>query len=861
MPPAEITRAETARRARLLRVRSYDIDLDFTRGEEVFGSASVVRFDCAEPGASSYIDLIAETVREVTLNGTRLDPAAAYADGRIALPGLAARNELTVRADCAYTHSGTGMHRSADSADGGVYVYGKFTPAHARAAYACFEQPDMKAPFTFTVTAPAGWTVLSNQHPSSERFSGACRTTGFLPTPPLPTFCTTVVAGDYHVVTSSHTTKSGREIPLMLACRATLAEYLDADAIFGLTGQGLDFYEELLGHEYPYAKYGHAFVPEFSAGATEDPGCVLMSEGLLFRGRVTAAQAELRTMVILHEMAHMWFGNLVTQEWWDDLWLSESFAEFCGHDASARLGLYPDAWSTFSLSRKTWGFAQDRLPTTHPVATDAATLSEAIANFDGISYAKGAAVLRQLAGYAGEENFFAGIRDYLAAHAYGSARLPDLISAIAAYTDKDLTAWARAWLQTAGPNILRGEFGTTPDGRFTSFAITQEALPEQPVLRPHHVTIGLYERDGAAVRRIRSVECEVTGARTPVAALDGAPRPDLIVIGDDDQGYALTRFDERSLRTVLAALGEIGSPATRATCWNALFDMVAQAELPVPDFTRAVAEGVRLEGSVAGVQALLAQAQQVIERLAGPSQATWAKSRLAVMAVSELRAAEPGSDHQMAWAQLLSWTAMSDSQLDLVAGLLSGVAEVPGLPVDAELRWPLLRRLAACGRATGTDIDAELARDRTEAGRRNATACRAALPSASAKRDAWELLTSGTLGPESVRLTARAFMLPEHATLLSPYASAYLPTLADLWDRRGGHLRMLLGELLFPYPVLSVELLAEMKSLAASRAGDPALTRLLAELGDIAARALRSRALRPETRGALSPPILRASAT
>jgi aminopeptidase N len=844
MAAAEITRAETARRARLVRVRSYEVALDFTTGAQKFGSVATIRFDCAEPGAATYVDLVAATVREVVLNGTALDPAAVCADGRVTLPDLAASNELVIRADCAYTHSGTGMHRSADSADGRVYVYGKFTPAHARYAYACFEQPDMKAPFTFTVTVPAGWAVLSNQNPATERSAGDSKTVRFPPTPPLPTFCTTVVAGDYHVVTSSHTTRDGREIPLVLACRASLAAYLDAAAIFGLTGQGLDFYEELLGCPYPYAKYGHAFVPEFSAGATEDPGCVLVSEMFLSRGKVTAALAELRTMVILHEMAHMWFGDLVTARWWDDLWLSESFAEFCGHDACVRLGLYPEAWSTFSVSRKAWGFAQDRLPSTHPVAADAATLSAAMANFDGISYAKGASVLRQLTGYVGEENFFAGIRDYIAAHAYGSARLPDLLSAIGAHTGKDLAAWSKAWLETAGVNTLRCEFGTGAAGELTSFAITQEAPPGHPVLRPHRVSIGLYERDERGVSRVRSAEAEVAGARTRVPALDGTPQPDLILVNDDDREYVLARFDPRSLRTVTAAVGELADPLARAACWNALLDMVSQAELAVPDFAAALAAGVRLEPSVARAQALLAQARPVIEQLAGPADAVAAKERLACVAATMLGAAEPGGDHQLAWAQLLSWTAVSGAQLDLVAGLLDGGVDVPGLPVDTELRWSLLRRLAAMERAGDAAIDAELTRDQTEAGRRHATACRAAIPSAAHKEAGWSLLASGTLGPESVRLTARAFMLPEHAALLAPYAAAYLPTLAAVWDRHGEHLRALLGELLFPYPVVSADLLAALDEFAAARPADPGLARLLAELRDTGSRALRSRELR-----------------
>jgi aminopeptidase N len=520
MLAAEMTRAETSQRARLLRVHSYDISLDFTRGAESFGSVSVIRFECAEPGTASNADLVANTVHEITLNGVPLDPEAVYADSRITLPALAARNELRVVADCAYSSSGTGMHRSADSADGGTHIYAKLAQAYARTAYACFDQPDLKAEFTFDVTAPQQWTVLSNM-PAA----GAPAAAGdgaavwrFVPTPRLPAFTTTVVAGNYRVVTASHTTPGGQRIPLELACRDGLAGYLDAEAVFEVTKQGLDFYTGLLG-AYPYVKYGQVFVPEFPHEASENAGCVLFSERLLFRSRVTAAMEENRTETILHEMAHMWFGDLVTQQWWDDLWLSESFADFCEYHVTSRLGRYPQAWSSFSVGEKTWGFAQDQLPSTHPVASDAATLSEAIANFDGISYAKGAAVLRQLVAYVGEEDFFAGIRAHLTEHAYANACRSDFMAAVAASSGKPLADWSRAWLETAGPNTLCCQFLTDAGGAFTEFTIVQAAPASHPVLRPRRnaVNLGYAERSPAGAARRAAVSLPGSFAGTALA--------------------------------------------------------------------------------------------------------------------------------------------------------------------------------------------------------------------------------------------------------------------------------------------------------------------------------------------------------
>jgi aminopeptidase N len=842
MPIADITRAETRQRARLIRVHSYDVSLDFTQGADIFGSVSVIRFDCAKPGAASHADMAAHAVHEITLNGERLDPNSAYAEGRITLPSMAAHNVLRVVADCTYTSSGTGMHRSGD---GGTYIYAKLAQAYARTAYACFDQPDMKAEFTFDVTAPAQWTVLSNMPaagaPAPAGDGGAVW--HFIPTPRLPTYTTTVVAGDYHVVTASHTTVGGQQIPLELACRASLADFLDTDAVFELTRQGLDFYTGLFRIGYPYAKYGQVFVPEFPHLASEDAGCVLVSERLLFRARITAAMDEMRAGTLLHEMAHMWFGDLVTQQWWDDLWLSESFADFCEYHAMSRLGRFPHAWSSFSADEKTWGFMQDQLPSTHPVATDAGTVSEAIANLDGISYAKGAAVLRQLAAYVGEENFFAGIRAYLTEHAFANARLSDFITAVAASSAKPLAAWSKAWLETAGPNTLRCQFRTDASGAFTEFAIVQEAPATHPVLRPHHITIGLYQRSSGELARIRQLAVDVTGARTHVPELTGTVQPDLIVLNDDDTGYVIVRFDLRSLRTVTDSIGEVTDPLARAVCWNTVIDMARQAELPIPVFAATLAHGIHRESSLTVLQALLAQAEQILTQLADPRRAAAGKLRLAEAAVRLLGSAEPASDHQLAWAQLLGWTATTADQLGLIAGLLDGRAEVPGLLVDTELRWSLLLRLAATGRADDTRIDAELAKDPTDAGLRHAAACRAAIPDAAHKEAAWELLTSDHLGPETLRAIARGFTQSEQADLLVPYSGRYLAEIERSWVARSGHLRVMLGDLLFPYPAASPELLTQIDEFLAAASPDPALVRVLIERRDTVQRALRSRAL------------------
>jgi aminopeptidase N len=799
MRATEITRAGSAERARLLRVDSCDVALDFTRGAEIFGSVSRIRFDCAEPGQASHVDLVARAVHEITLNGVPLD-VRVWEDGRIALPALAGRNELRVVADCSYAASGTGMHRSDE---GGTYIYGKLAQAYARTAYACFDQPDLKAEFTFEVKAPEHWTVMSNQPLySSERCDAGSRTFRFLRTPRLPSFTTTVVAGDYHVERESY-----NGIPLELACRAELAADLDARSLFELTGKGLDFYTSWLGAPYPYAKYGQVFVPELSCLASEDAGCVLVSEQLLFRSGPEAMD-QLRANVVLHEMAHMWFGDLVTQEWWDDLWLSESFAEFCGSHAQVRLGLHPQAWSVFSVEEKIQGFAQDQLPSAHPVASGAATVSEAIANFDGISYAKGASVLRQLAAYVGEENFTAGLRDYIARHAYGNATLADLIAAMAASSGKDLTEWSRAWLETAGPSRLRCEFR----GEFT---IVQEGA----VLRPHHVAIGWYERVDGGLARTRRLEVDVTGERTQVPGLAGLSRPDLVLLNDDDTGYVIVRFDPRSLDTVLSSVGELPDPAARAVCWNSVIDMVRQGELAASAFAAMLAGAMRSEPSDSMLHALHGQAEQILTRLGRWPSPEDGKRLLAEAAVQALRSAD---GRQRTWIQLLSWTATTADQLDLISGWMDNPA------LDSELRWSLLQRLVVAGRADDASIDAELARNPSDASRRHAAACRAAVPDARHKEDAWRLLTQGSPGPETVSAVARGLMQPEHAGLLAPYAERYLAEIPQIFATRGGHMRVLLANVLFPYPAVSPEVVAMIAEFLA-RPRDPDLMRIVSD--------------------------------
>ncbi|MFB7381372.1 aminopeptidase N, partial [Kitasatospora purpeofusca] len=660
MPGKNLSRDEAQQRASILTVDSYRVRLDLTSAPDpaaaTFRSTTTVAFRCAEPGASTFVDLLAPAVRAVTLNGRALDPATAYDGARVHIDGLAGENVLTVEADCAYSRTGEGLHRFTDPVDGETYLYTHYEPADARRVFATFEQPDLKAPFTFTVTAPAAWDVRSNAAHESVTEDGTARTWEFAPTKPISTYLTAVVAGPYHVVRDhySRTLADGTvlDIPLAALCRRSLAPYFDADEILGVTKLGLDFFHEKFDYPYPFGKYDQAFVPEYNIGAMENPGCVTFREEFVFRSKVTDAAYEARANVVLHEMAHMWFGDLVTMRWWDDLWLKESFADFMGSYGLVGAGTrYRAAWVTFANQRKAWAYRQDQFPTTHPITADIRDLEDAKLNFDGITYAKGASVLKQLVAYAGADAFFEGARRYFHRHAFGNTELADLLDILEETSGRDLKSWAAAWLQTAGVNTLTPQLTVDAEGRITELAVLQDG----DVQRPHRIAVGLYDRDadGALVRTER-FELDVTGARTVVDGAAGLARPALVLLNDDDLTYCKIRFDEESLETLRAGLGDIKDDLARALAWSAVWNLTRDALMPARDYVALVLRFGGQEGNIGVLQSLHAQARTAVDLYADPAWRGEGGRLLADSALRELRAAAPGSDHQLAWARFRS---------------------------------------------------------------------------------------------------------------------------------------------------------------------------------------------------------------
>ncbi|MFF7328744.1 aminopeptidase N [Streptomyces sp. NPDC008150] len=850
MPGENLTRDEARERAALLSVEGYEVSLDLRsgvgdapeEGPRTFRSVTTLRFRCAEPGASSFADLIAPAVTSVSLNGRDLDPGAVFDGTRILLEDLAADNELVVDAQCAYSRTGEGMHRFVDPEDGEVYLYTQYEPADSRRVFANFEQPDLKAPFRFEVRAPEGWTAWSNG--VGELTDGVWR---FAETKPISTYITSVLAGPYHYVTDSYSRVfadgSKLEIPLGAMCRKGLAPHFDADDVFLVTKQGLDFFHDHFDYPYPFGKYDQAFVPEYNLGAMENPGLVTFREEFIFRGKVTQTSYEGRANVILHEMAHMWFGDLVTMVWWDDLWLKESFADFMGTFANVGATRFKDAWITFANRRKAWAYRADQLPSTHPITADIRDLQDAKLNFDGITYAKGASVLKQLVAYVGQDAFLEGARRYFKRNAYGNTRLGDLLSVLEETSGRDMAGWARAWLQTAGVNSLTPQTLLSADGRITELAVLQEAAPSHPELRPHRVAVGLYRRtpEGALERYARA-EADVDGPRTVVTELAGAEAPELVLVNDDDLTYCKIRFDETSLDTLRAHLGDLTDPLARALAWSALWNMTRDALLPARDFVDLVLRYAGRESDIGVLQMLHAWSGTALVHYAAPDWRGTGGRLLAEGAVAELRRAEPGSGQQLAWARFLASVAAAPADLQLLRGLLDGTARIDGLEVDQELRWTFLEQLTAHGEADEAALDAELARDDTATGKRHQVRCLAARPSAAVKAQAWaQVVESDALSNALVEATIAGFERSSQRDLLAPYAGKYFAAIARVWDERSIQIGMDVVRGLFPALQDSQATLDATDAwLTAHEDAAPALRRLVLEARDDLARALRA---------------------
>jgi aminopeptidase N len=839
MPGTNLTREEAATRAALLDVTSYAIDLDLTTGDKTFASTTTLRFTCSEPGAETFADLVGATVHEITLNGRRLDPTRVYADSRMALTDLQADNELVVRADCTYSHSGEGLHRFVDPVDDRVYLYTQFEVPDARRVYTTFEQPDLKSVYTWTVVAPDGWKVVSNAPtPTPESLGDGRARWSFPESKRMSTYVTALIAGEYHEHLDSYEGKHGT-ISLGHYCRQALVEHLDTEELLLLTRQGFEFFEEAFDFPYPFEKYDQLYVPEYNSGAMENAGAITLRDEYLPRSRQDAAFYEFRCSVILHEMAHMWFGDLVTMRWWDDLWLNESFAEWACYHAAVENTSYTESWTGFTNARKNWALRQDQLPSTHPIAADNYDLRAVEVNFDGITYAKGASVLKQLVAWVGIDGFLAGLRQYFKDHAYGNAEFVDLMTALEKSSGRELDAWAKEWLQSSGVNTFSPEFELSADGSYASFGVRQTAAGENETLRRHRLGVGLYdERDGHLVRR-RNVEVDIEGELTSVDALVGERQPDLLLLNDGDLTYAKIRLDERSLATVVHNLRSLDDSLARALCWGAAWDMTRDAEMAASDYVTLVLQNIGSETDAFGIRAIPGYASLAVNLYSAPSRRAELRARWETGLRDLLHAAEPGSNAQLIFARLYAAALVSDEGKAEVAGLLDGTVTMEGLEIDTDLRWVLVIGLAKSGAIGDAEIDAELERDRTISGQESAAAARASRPDAAAKAAAWtELVANPDVPNETHRSIASTFMRHGQEELLAPYVEKYLEAADTVWEELGTHMATNLLEYAFPLPLGSADLLERVDRWLEDSPANPAAKRYVREGRADVARAL-----------------------
>lgn len=843
MPGENLTRQEASVRSELLKVHSYEVALDLTTSEKAFRSETTIRFSAKTAGASTFVDAITAEVHSVVFNGETLD-AAAVADGsRIQLDNLQAENELTVVADMFYMNTGEGLHRFVDPADGEVYLYSQFEVPDSRRVFAVFEQPSLKATFQFSITAPDNWKVVSNQAtPTPTPFEAGKAVWKFEPTPVMSSYITALVAGPYSEVRDELVSSDGRVIPLGVFARASMTEFLDADYIFEKTKEGFKFFEAAFDYPYPFDKYDQLFVPEFNAGAMENAGAVTFTETYVFRSKVTDAIRERRVITILHELAHMWFGDLVTMEWWNDLWLNESFAEYASHLAVAEATEWKTVWSTFASLEKSWAFRQDQLPSTHPIVAEINDLQDVQVNFDGITYAKGAAVLKQLVAWVGQDKFLAGVSEYFKKHAFKNTQLKDLLVELEKTSGRELKSWSKLWLETAGVNTLKPELSVSENGTITHFVIQQSAITSQPTIRPHRMAIGFYDLVDGKLRRTSQIELDVDGERTHVSQLVGLKQPALILLNDDDLAYAKIRLDQVSWATAVKHLADIEDPLARTIVWGAATDASRDGEADPGDFIAMILGNIATETESMTMTTLLRSLVTTGNLYVSAPKRQAQLSAIADGLLALANSAQAGSDAQLQFVKFFTLFARTESQVAALRGLLDGSIQLEGLTIDADLKWELLTGLVVAGAAGHAEIDALVANDRTANGEKAAAGARAAIPTADNKAQTWRILTeTKELSNAHVQAASLAFNRVLDTEMLRPYVEKYFDSALAIWELHTFKIAEYLLVNLFP-----IQLADEATAQAARTAiadpkftAIPALHRILVENLDNLERALK----------------------
>ncbi|MFM7029586.1 MAG: aminopeptidase N [Micrococcales bacterium] len=847
MSGENLTRIEAEERSALIEVSNYRVELDLSGSDtETYWSGTRVSFTANRVGAGTFIDAMAHSLTRVTLNGVDLNPAEVYDGYRITLSNLQASNELVVEGLFKYTNTGIGLHRFVDPVDGNVYLYSHFEPADSRLMFAVFEQPDLKAIFDFVVTAPEAWTVIGNQPVRETALVGdGKRKWQFESTPRISSYITAIVAGPYHGVHGSLTTMNGRVVPMGVYCRQSLAAHVEAEYMMDVTAKGVAFYESKFGVEFPFDKYDQIYTPEYNMGAMENAGCVTYNEKYIFRSQQPIALHERRAITILHELAHMWFGNLVTMRWWNDLWLNESFAEYISEWCTAEVTEFKDAWTTFCAQEKLWAYTEDQLPTTHPIVDPINNLKDVEANFDAITYAKGASALQQLVAFVGQDKFVAGVGNYFRKHAWGNTVLQDLLSELEAASGRSLSGWAEQWLETAGVNTLSPALTTDGDGKILGFAITQGAAADYPTIRAHHIRVGFYNLIDGRVVRTNQFEAEIDSAVAQVPEAVGHQRPDFILLNDDDLSYAKVRLDKTSYAFALENLSKFEDSLARAQVWVAVWNAAHDALVAPSDFINLVLDHIATEDQSMLVTTMFNQLRHFAQYYLVPKgrneRIVEVAARLWILAEK----AEAGSDMQLQLVLNFARLARSAEQAEILRGLHDGSRKLAGLELSADLKWELLAGLATNNAVDSAAIDAELALDNTANGLAGAAAARGALGNLEAKKAVWHrLVHTKDWSNAEVMAAAYAFNRTTSPAMLDSFVEQYFNDVKYVFENKTYKMAEYILFGLYPFALANRDLANQTKRwLERNAKADHTLRRLIKENLGILERAIAAQAM------------------
>ncbi|MDR2748911.1 MAG: aminopeptidase N [Bifidobacteriaceae bacterium] len=838
--------AQAEERSRVISNPRYEIALDLSLAENCFSSVTQIRFNAVK-GTTTFVDFICNEIYSIVFNGEELDPKIHYKNNKITLQDLEEKNYLVVRANCPYSNTGEGLHRFVDPADGEAYLTSQFEVADSCRVFACFEQPDLKGTFRFTITAPSYWEMLSNMptpEPVEANFKSykddECSIWQFRPTGKLSTYVTAIVAGPFAKWRDYLINNDGRTIPLGVYCRKSLAQYMDAENIFSITKKGFEFFAEAYNFPYPFEKYDQIFCPEFNAGAMENAGCVTLRDDFVFRSQVLESQKARRDETILHELAHMWFGDLVTMKWWNDLWLNESFANFMSYYCCLNATHWTDAWVSYVMIEESWGMNQDQQSTTHPIVSDIKDLDDIRVNFDGITYAKGGAVLRQLVAYVGLKEFFNGVHSYLTKHSYSNATLSDLVAEIEDKSGKNLRSWSLSWLERAGVNTIKPTIGISGK-KITKFVLRQTATKQHPTLRPHRLRLGFYNSIDGKLVRTQYIDVDIDGPSTHIYEVDGMLMPDLLVINDDDLTYSKIRFDKKSFSTIKSKLKTVEDPMARAIIITTLWDMVKDSELSASQFIDIVLPVIEIETSHSILSVTLAFIGKAIDFYVKRDLKEKYDECFTAFLFECLQKAEEGTSKQLNLISNYAARANSKKDGENLKDIISGKLKIPGLEIDQDLRWKLVIGQIRTGVAKRADIENELETDKTAKGELLATFAESAIPSEKHKDDIFDQILNRTdLSNYALEYKISGFLDVPEASVLEKYVDKYYKSISNIWEKRDFTTASTIVTGLYPSILANEKLLEKGKDWLRNNFNKPdALKRLVKENIDATARAVK----------------------